>query len=163
MKFSATVRTNPRIKSLEDLAKLDRRDMETMTKAIDSQFRSDERRLFATEGASGGKRWPKLSPAYARRKKKKYPGRKILVRKGPLRKSLTTKNAEHIAEWSLQPRATITVGTKNPLGRFHVKRRDPIQQTTRQARMMRGLIWRHLNMKRARVERVLKAWRGHEG
>lgn len=43
---------------------------------------------FESEGGSVGG-WPPLSPAYAKWKAKHYPGRPMLVRKGPLKKSLT--------------------------------------------------------------------------
>lgn len=47
--------------------------------------------VIASEGKAIGKKWRKLSPAYKKQKKKKYPGRGILEATGLLSKSFKSK------------------------------------------------------------------------
>ena len=93
-RFSVDV--NPRIRDLRSLFDLGNDDMRVLRDRMDTRFRRLESRLFASEGKSGGPAWPALSPAYAKQKAKKFPGRKILARTGRLRKSLTTRGAGHV-------------------------------------------------------------------
>lgn len=48
------------------------------------------REQFESEGAWGGETWAPLSPAYAARKARRYPGKRILVATGDLRKAAST-------------------------------------------------------------------------
>lgn len=45
------------------------------------------REQFATEGAWGGQRWARLSPAYAAAKAVRHPGKGILIAEGDLRQA----------------------------------------------------------------------------
>ncbi len=69
-----TVKKNPRIKDLPQMLQLDAADMRRLTLALDRQFVKNEKRLFASEGASGGGRWAPLSPDYAERKTRMLKG-----------------------------------------------------------------------------------------
>ena len=58
---------------------------------IGQVHRKQENRIFATQGSAGaGGAWPKLSPAYAKRKRKDGFGSRILVRTGAMKSALTT-------------------------------------------------------------------------
>lgn len=165
VKFNA--RINPRIKSLEEALTLTVRDMATIATAVDVKFRTNEKRLFSTEGGSGGGRWVPLSPAYAKQKARRFPGRKILARRGGLRRSLTTKGSGHVAEGILKPRALVRVGTTNRLAMYHAEgrppmpKRDPLQHTQAQVKGYTKIIRTYLmDEKIGRVRRAMSAW-GH--
>lgn len=72
-------------------------------------------RRFRNEGRIGkGRPWRPLSPAYAKRKKKLYPGAKILVRTGALRSSLTTSlDVNEIRDQSM------AIGSRSKVGQYH--------------------------------------------
>jgi phage gpG-like protein len=132
---------NPRVRDLESLFRLDGGDMQRITERVDTTFRKQSSQVFATEGSAGGERWEPLSPGYAKSKQKKFPGRKILQRKGKLRRSLVNKGADHVAFGYTEPQPTVEVGTADPVaayhapGRFHnpnLPVRDPIQRTPAQ-------------------------------
>lgn len=115
-----TSAVNPRIKSLEQALRLTATDMQAMLTPVDTKFRTLERRLFATEGASGGARWRRLSPKYAKQKRRTHPGRKVMQKTGGLRRSLTQKGADHVARYTLSAsRARLKVGTTNVLAAYH--------------------------------------------
>jgi phage gpG-like protein len=63
--------------------------------------RNDMKERFRTQTEPGGKEWKKLSPDYAMRKAKKYPGRPILTLKTPLRRAATSEAAWSISGESL--------------------------------------------------------------
>lgn len=64
---------------------------------IDERFRLVENEIFTTEGGAGFHgRWPALSDKYRAWKEKHFPGRKIMVRTGRLKRALTKKGGEHI-------------------------------------------------------------------
>ncbi len=124
---------NPRLKqSLEEAFTLQMPELKTISTQINSRFMKNEKALFASEGASGGSKWPPLKPKYKRWKARRFPGRKILQRTGELRKSLTARGGGHVHEASLTPRAHVTVGTTVDHGRYHVPKRDPLQMTAAQ-------------------------------
>jgi hypothetical protein len=175
LRFNAKVQVNPRIRRLEDVAKLNRADMGMLTATVDRQFTKNETRLFSTQGASGGRSWPALSPGYAKQKRSRYPGRKIMVRTRKLRDSLAkSKGAGHVAQWRLKPRAVIEVGTRIVTAAYHIKPkqglanplynrnmpdRDTLQYTRRQGRQYTKLVQDYLiTNKLRRVERALLAW-----
>lgn len=61
--------------------------------------------------------YPPLSPVYAQRKAKKFPGAAILVASGRLRDSVTKKgHADNILQIGKQ---TLVMGTRTPYGIFH--------------------------------------------
>jgi phage gpG-like protein len=158
---------NPRLGTVADVARLDMRDMATMTAQVDTRFTAHERTLFASEGASGGPRWPALSPAYAKAKRRRFPGRKIMTRTGELRNSLTRKaDPKHVAYSTLRPRAQIHVGTSDAKAAYHVgplknpllPERDTLQHTAQQGAAYMVLVQAHLGRKLAQVARALSRW-----
>ena len=56
---------NPHIANFSRTLELDKRAMEDVLDVCGVVFRQAERKLFRTEGESGGSRWKALSPAYA--------------------------------------------------------------------------------------------------
>lgn len=175
MKARITSEVNPRLKTLRQAMQLDRREMGTVKDWIDTEFTAFEKRQFATEGAAGGQRWPALSPAYAKAKRRRFPGRKIMQRTGKLRKSLTNKrDASHVAKALLAPRRAIEVGTRNetaayhisgsPLKNPHVPHRDVMQFGPAQAKRYTETIATYLReIKLPRVEKILAAWKRGPG
>lgn len=122
MHFRMKGRMNPRIKTLDEAMRLDAQDMRNFEATFDTEFRDQMKSAFSTEGKTGAFGWPPLSPDYAAYKAKKRPGRKMLVFDGNLRRSLTTRNAEHIAEGQMpvgKRPAVVSLGTRNPLAAYH--------------------------------------------
>ena len=156
-------------------------DMKMMGTKVDTLFRKNERALFASEGASGGSKWPALSPGYAAWKKgqklrksgaKMIGSNKIMVLTGRLKSSLTSKNGDHFYLSSLlgENRGQITVGTKvdtaaknikgNPLSDAHVPERDTLQYTPAQGNAYQQIVKdRYIQVKLPRLLRALRAWR----
>lgn len=124
----ATVHVNPRLRertSLEELFTISDADLRSPLEESDKVFREMMKQQFATEGQSGGERWPALSPEYAQQKDRwfrkararfagrqrgKLPGttagiprgrgeNKILQLTGALKRALSTQSAEHVATW----------------------------------------------------------------
>lgn len=113
-------RLNARIRDLPGLARFSDGELGTIRNGVDQRFREFIRRLFATEGASSGRGWPALSPAYAAWKRRHYPGRKIMVLTGRLRRSLTERgHAEHVARFGREPEPFVQVGTAVEYAAFH--------------------------------------------
>lgn len=160
MRVTGRTRVNRRITALRDLAKLTVEDMRAMTGRVDQQFRTNERRLFSTEGDSGGPRWKKLTPKYKKRKERLVGRRKIMVFSGRTRKAATRAGGEHVAEFSVRP-AIIKVGVRGraaELGGYHRNTRDIIQMTRRQARGLHSKVREYLvGTKLKRIERALLA------
>lgn len=70
------------------LVEMDRTHVRQVTKA------------YTTEGASTGRAWERLSPGYAKWKRRHFPGRKILVLTRDTRERFTQPtNAAHIREF----------------------------------------------------------------
>ena len=171
MKVKITSEVNPRLKTLHEAMKLDRREMDTIKDWIDTEFTAFENRQFATEGAAGGARWPALSPAYAKAKRRTHPVRKIMQRTGRLRRSLVNKgDALHVARAILKPRAAVEVGTRNETAAFHISgsplknprvpHRDVMQFGAAQAKRYSKTIATYLkDIKLPRVEKILAAWK----
>jgi phage gpG-like protein len=101
---------------------------------LDVVFRRQEKQLFASQGTSGGPRWEALKPAYAKWKRRKYPGRKILTLTGNMRDSLREKGSDHIAKFDSKTEDMI-FGTKVKIAAYHfrgntrMERRNPVQLT----------------------------------
>lgn len=138
MSFKATGGASPRLKALEDVLKLDASIAADVTRIADSVFKTRERTKFASEGASDAAAWPALSPAYAKQKAKKYPGRKILVMTGALRDGVSTESPGHVAQTANvgEGRWLLTLGAVGPYWwTFHVTgtskmpARDPIARS----------------------------------
>lgn len=79
------------------------------------------RKLFVSEGSSGGKAWAELDPDYARKKRQTYPGRKILVADGTMRKdSVSESAAGYVQEVERRGKNVhVLLGTDNELARIH--------------------------------------------
>ena len=86
---------------------------------------------FRTEGAYASGGWAPLSPAYAARKARAYPGKPILERTGRLVRSLTSPTAPDAIRRS-EPHL-MEFGTSVPYGRYHqtgtrfMPRRRPVE------------------------------------
>lgn len=74
-----------RLRAIRDRASNER----SMFQALADRFKDSERSIFASQGASLGRAWTPLSPAYAAAKDREYPGQPILQRTGRLKRSLT--------------------------------------------------------------------------
>lgn len=156
------------MKTLAQAYALQAADMRTLTTQLDTSFREYEARMFATEGASGGRRWPALSPRYRRRKSKLFPGRKIMQARGKGRKTLVNKgDPKHVRRWSLKPRALITLGTDHRIFAFHtgafknprLPERNVMQLSQRQRNRYNEIVRDYYRtVKLPRVARIL-AWR----
>lgn len=95
--------------------------------AISDDFRSLERRQFATEGAAGGgERWAALTAAYARWKAVRFPGKPILQRTGRLVGSLTDRSHPDAIEQA--ERMTLSLGTRVQYGLYHQRGTPRMQQ-----------------------------------
>ena len=163
-----SLRANPRIRALDEVLKLSKRDLDRMTNEVDKLFRRNEKRLFATQGSSGGARWRKLSKAYAKQKRKTHPGRKIMTRTGRLRRGLTLKgDSDHIARHRL---GRIQIGVRSALPAYHgsvrgrknprLPKRDVLQSTPRQKReYLRSVSDYLVGVKLKRAARALRAGR----
>lgn len=161
-----TARANPRIRSLAEVFELTIADMNRVTGQVDRQFVANEKRLFATEGSSGGKKWKPLSPKSAKAKRRRYPGRKIMQRTGQLRKGLTTKShPDHVARHANNK---IKIGVRNPVAAYHgavrglgnprLPVRNVMQMTVKQRRMYYRTVSDYLvNVKLKRAQRALAA------
>lgn len=133
---------NPRVRDMDALMSFRPHDMRAISTQVDSRFMARERRLFATEGRSGGEAWPRLSEEYRRWKARRFPGRKIMQRTGRLRRSLTSKGGRHVLESTLPPRVSVTVGTSvkyaayhidgSPIRNWNLPERDTLQHTRAQ-------------------------------
>jgi len=167
-----TARANPRIKSLEEVFQLNGRDMKTMATRVDMKFRENEKRLFKTEGRSGGRKWKRLNPAYAKAKRKAVGAKKIMQRTGRLRKGLTQKShPDHLVRWSITSAgAFIRLGVSNPVAAWHgavkgrqnprLPKRDVFQVTAKQRRRYFRILSDYLvKTKLKRVRRALRAGR----
>lgn len=194
--MASKVRVNKRfLAHPEFLLTLQPSELDAMAFAIDDGFRANERKLFQTEGSSGGGRWAPLSPAYAYRKDllfgkarrtaakrarevaqlpeiyrkgaQKGTGlaqNKILQLTGTMKRSLTERGPEHVAEWrQTAGRTIVTVGTRNEVAAYHLEIdthrpiRDPIKMTKDQRQgLVEIMASQMVNFLRRRV-RVLAA------
>lgn len=172
MKIQA--QTNPRLLSLKEAMDLQRPEMAIIRDRLDTRFRQLERTLFKTQGASGGRKWPRLSRRYAKVKPKRCKGRKkIMVCTGKLRAGLTQRNhPDHVRDFTLKPEPAVELGTKNKVAAYHsggipgnrlknpaLPDRDVIALTDAQGRQLLA-IWADylVNEKLARIFRILQAW-----
>lgn len=65
--------------------------------------------VFASRGGVLGQPWPRLSPAYAAQKAKRYPGRPPLVRIGVMQRSFTSKPSA----------MSVTISNDAPYFKYH--------------------------------------------
>jgi hypothetical protein len=183
LKADFQIKVNPRIKSLKDLATLTVRDMQNMTKDVDSDFTENMLMQFATQGTSSGAMWQALSPAYKKWKKRKFPGKTIMNLTGQTLEAFTQKSSpHHVATFALLPKALIQVGangtggktnrgsvahfhkaptadTPNPLYNKKLPNRDVIRASKRQRKGYNEVIKNYLvSVKLDRVRRALQSW-----
>ncbi|MFA5801532.1 MAG: hypothetical protein WC911_03555 [Thermoleophilia bacterium] len=95
-------------------------DMRPLWEALAMDFFNViETQQFSSEGRFGSSGWDSLTTGYAKWKRKHYPGRNILERKGDLRRSLTQIGAKgNIFRVSKQQ---MEVGSSIPYGIYHQK------------------------------------------
>lgn len=124
------------------------------------QFRRNMVRQFASEGVSGGSRWAPLSSRYERWKVRRYPGRKILTRKGDLRNSLTHESdAHHVERYE---HGSLFLGTTHPVGEYHafgtgkMPKRNPLQHAPDQVKAYIDAI---STWYRKRVDRIARIYK----
>ena len=100
-------------------------DMSPVFEVLARDFYKIERSQFRTQGRfSGG--WQELSPAYAARKARKYPGTKILHATGDLEASLTRFGARNSVREIT--RDSLLIGTSNPKAAYHQHGGDNLPQ-----------------------------------
>ncbi|MFA5731862.1 MAG: phage virion morphogenesis protein [Acidithiobacillus sp.] len=94
-------------------------DFTDVFEKIAEDFRSTQEKVFANSGAFEGLRaWTPLTPGYRTWKMKKVGSKPILTFKGDLRKSLTTKSANHIEKIT---KSTLEIGTRDKKAAWHHK------------------------------------------
>lgn len=92
-------------------------DFSSIFKKIGDDFRTTERKVFNAQGAFERRSaWNVLKPSYKKWKNKYYPGKKILVLSGGLKRSLTAKGGYHIERIS---KTSMTIGTSYSLAKYH--------------------------------------------
>lgn len=94
-------------------------DLRPAWPAVVQVIRSHATKQFATEGSYGpGGGWKALSPKYAKRKAKKWPGRPILEASGQMKRSLVGHTTDSILNY--QP-LSFGYGTKRGYASYHQK------------------------------------------
>ncbi len=91
-------------------------DFEPAFRVILGDFRETEQRIFATEGASEGERFPPLSRAYAEWKDTHYPGQPLMWLEGDLAFSLMGRARGTIEEIN---KTEARFGTEIPYAHRH--------------------------------------------
>jgi len=122
-------------------------DMTAPFTAIAADLTKVEKSQFRTQGRySGG--WEALSPRYAARKARKYPGAKILHADGTLEASLTRDGARgavrEITRDSLTYGTTVEYAKYHQLGTSVMPRRRPLELTANKRRQYTRALLRYL-------------------
>jgi len=73
---------------------------------------------FETKGQSIGNAWKPLSPAYAAWKSRHFPGRPLLVLRGPMKRSLTSPSSRN-AIFNRTGGRQLILGTRIKYAKFH--------------------------------------------
>lgn len=121
-------------------------------------IRNHHRRTFDSEGAATGprQRWAPLSPAYAARKAREYPGRKILERTGALRRSLVDGgpgSRERVTRRSVEvgpAGRNLRIAQYHQDGTSRMKARTPVQYV-KDMRGNKSLVWVINQMLQAKI------------
>ena len=99
-------------------------DLTPVWREVVSDWKAQEKRVFETEGAAIGVRWPPLSPRYAAWKAKHFGGT-MLVRSGHLRAAAVgtgsgyeEKIAQLAVEFKITDPTAQYVATRRPITRF---------------------------------------------
>ena len=66
MRVRFKTRPNPEVRSLEQALNWQVAEVKALAVILDTEFADQEKKLFASQGASGGGRWKRLNPQYAR-------------------------------------------------------------------------------------------------
>jgi phage gpG-like protein len=164
VKYNVTVRINPNLPRVFELVRFRPEDMDKMVRSVDLKFTRMMRRLYATEGASGGARWEPLSARYARQKVLDGFSGGILTRTGGLRRTLQNYgNPQHVARWQ---GTSMVFGTTHRLASIHdrgvpgrLPARTPIQLTMRQRTRLAEAIREQYGDIVDRVQKLLARWK----
>lgn len=129
------------------------RDLRPVWDEIFADYVESAQRLFASNGASGFKKWPRLSRRYAAMKEKRYPGKPMLVAIGRLREAALGGPGSRVTVTPTKAEFVITY----PIANVHNKRRPPIQITRAQRlrwyRILLGYIKRLDDQAQRRADR----------
>jgi hypothetical protein len=117
-----------------------------LLKALGAIHRKQEKRVFATQGIDGNSPWAALSPAYAVRKKRQFPGRKILVRMGEMKKVFTQTGPGYIQRYK---KPLIQFGAISRVAGFHrsgssvMPAREPVPKSVTHLEELRAgiMLW----------------------
>lgn len=144
-----------RVMSLRESFRLTSPEAKDILRSLDSLFVREEKKLFSSEGSSGGSKWKALDPAYAKQKKRALGGalrqmrsenrsigrmtgrrprtpslksaNKILQFTGEMADSFRKlKHPDHVATFSLRPRILFKLGSRNELAQYHAEGRPPM-------------------------------------
>lgn len=108
--------------------------------------RRQEKAIFASQGAAGASgRWPKLSPGYAKWKRRVFPGKKILVLSGEMKERFTVPSRpEYIQRFTPtgEGRGVVSFGASDEVAVKHFRGiklpvRDMISKTQEQINELR--------------------------
>ncbi len=129
-------------------------DMTPVMGSLADDFLRVERQQFSSQGRfSAG--WAPLSPAYAARKSKKYPGAKILHATGDLEASLTRRGARNAVREVT--RDSLLVGSTDPKVVYHQRgtenmpRRRPVELSAARRRAWVRAIQRYYTTGQVKV------------
>jgi hypothetical protein len=86
-------------RALDDLARR-LSDATPAWRDILANWKSEQKRVFSSQGGSIGANWPPLSPRYAEWKQRHYGGRPMLVRSGSLRAAAEGESSGFFAKIS---------------------------------------------------------------
>ena len=75
-------------------------------------------KAFSSKGGSIGYKWKPLSPAYAAWKGRHFPGRPLLVLRGPMKQSLTEESSRN-AIFNRKGGRQLILGTRITYAKFH--------------------------------------------
>lgn len=180
MNYRAQCKVNPRLReSLRAGVVWQVKELRILRDQVDSQFLRDEKRQFASEGASGGSKWAALSPKYKKAKQRKWGSKKIMQASGKTRKAFTTKGSGHVATYGKAPRPFVEVGANSDVAAYHIKPksglpnplynrklpdRDVMQMTQAQVKKYIQIVREFISeIKGPRAQKVLAAWRRVRG
>lgn len=93
-------------------------DLRDVWARVQPAFYKIEEEQFKSEGVKGGGRWKALSPAYAKRKRRLYPGKPILQASGKLYAAMTSESPDSIL---IKTKDEFAVGTSLPYALAHQK------------------------------------------
>lgn len=104
------------------------------------------RRNFDAEGASEGQKWADLSPKYAAWKRRRWPGRKILVRTGALERDLTRRpfGVEQITAHSMRIGTSLPYAKHHQQGAGNLPRRRPFELSAASRDELTKMLQRYL-------------------